>query len=87
MTHVFFELLEISNKSTIHIKNIKVIMTEIYKFLNDLSPPIMNGIFQKHENYNSLENPRYLVSKRKFITTYGIDPITFRGPQIWQHIL
>ena len=32
MTHVFFELLEISNKSAIHIKNIKVIMTEIYKF-------------------------------------------------------
>ena len=28
-----------SNESTTHIKNIKVVMTEIYKFLNDLSPP------------------------------------------------
>ena len=35
----FSELLEMSNESTIHIKNIKVLITEIYKFLNDLSPP------------------------------------------------
>ena len=36
-----------SNESTIHIKIKKILMTEIYKFLNDLSPPIMNDIFQK----------------------------------------
>ena len=32
----FSELVEMSNKSTIHIKNKKVLMTEIYKYLNDL---------------------------------------------------
>ena len=51
MTQVFSELLEMSNESAIHIKNIKVLMTEINKFLNDLSPPIMTDIFQKQENY------------------------------------
>ena len=73
-------------ESTIHIKNIKVLMTEIYKFLNDLSTPIMNDIFQKQENYYFLRNPRSLVSKRKFTSTYGIDTISFRGPQIWQNL-
>ena len=82
----FSEPLEISNESTTHIKNIKVLMTEIYKFLNDLSPPIMNGIFQKQENYYSLRNPRSLVSKRKFTTTYGIDAISFKVLQIWQDL-
>ena len=43
----FSKLLGMSNESTIHIKNIKVLMTEIDKFLNDLSPQIMNKIFQK----------------------------------------
>ena len=62
----------------------KVIMTEIYKFLNDLSPPITNKIFQKQENYYSLRDPKSLVSKQKLITTYGIDTISFRGRQIWQ---
>ena len=79
----FSELLEMSNESTIHIKNIKVLITEIYKFLDDLSPP---SFFQKQENYYSLRNPRSLVSKRKLTTTYGIDTISFRGPQIWQDL-
>ena len=49
------------NESTIHIKNIKVLMTEIYKFLNDLSSPIID-IFQKQENHYFLKNPRSLPS-------------------------
>ena len=61
-------------------------MTEIYKFLNDLSPPIINNIFQNQENCYSLRKLRPLVSKRKFTTTYGIDAISFRGPQIWQDL-
>ena len=44
----------------------------------------MNDIFQKQENYYSQRNPRSLVSKRKFTTTYGINTISFRGPQILQ---
>ena len=82
----FSELLEVSNKSTIHIKNMKVLMTEIHTFLNDLSPPIMNDIFQKQENYYSLRNPRSLVSKQKFTATCGNDTILLRGPQIWQDL-
>ena len=51
----FSELLEMSNESTIHIKNIEVLTTETIKLLNDLSPPIMNEIFQNH--YYSLRKP------------------------------
>ena len=75
-----------ANESTTQIKNIKALTTEICRFLNDLSPPIMNDIFQKRENYYPLINPRSLVSKRKFTTTSGIDTISFRGPQIWQNL-
>ena len=82
----FSEILEMSNESTIHIKNMNVLMTELYKFSNNLSPRIMNNIFQKQENCCSLRNPRSLVSKRKFTTSYGIDTMSFRRPQIWQHL-
>ena len=75
-----------SNESIINIKNRKVLITEIYKFLNDLLPPMMNEIFQKQENYYSLRNPRSLVSRQKFTTTYGIDTISFREPQNWQDL-
>ena len=69
--------LEMYNKSIIYLKNIEVFMTETFKFLNELSTPIMNYIFQNQENYYTLRNPRS-VSKRKFTTTYGIDTICFR---------
>ena len=36
---------------------------------------MMNDIFQKQENCYSLRNPRLLVPKRKFTTSYGIDTI------------
>ena len=58
-------------------------MTKIYKFLNATLPPIVNDIFQKQENYHSLRKPMFLDSKWKFTTTYGIDNISFREPQIW----
>ena len=46
----------------------------------------MNDIFQKQENYYSLRDLRSLVSKRKYTTSYGINTISFRGPQIWQDL-
>ena len=65
----FSQHFEVSNESTIPIKNVEVLMTGIHKFLDDLSPRIINDIFQKSENY--FLKFSYLVSKRKFITTYG----------------
>ena len=35
----FSELLKMANESTIHIRNLKFLLTEVYKFLNGLSPP------------------------------------------------
>ena len=64
----------------------EILMTEIYKSLDDLPPWIMNDIFQNSENCYSLRNPRSLVFKRKLTTTYEIDSISFRKPQIWQDV-
>ena len=61
-------------------------MAELYKFLNNLSPPKMKDSPQKQENYYSLRNPNSLVYKNKFATTYGMDTMSFRGPQIQQDV-
>ena len=41
----FNSILTENNLKTIHQKNLEFIAIEIYKFQNDLSPPIMNDIF------------------------------------------
>ena len=82
----FSELLEMANESTIHIRNLKFLLTEVYKFLNGLSPPIMNEVFQTNDCPYDLRNPRILASKHKSTIKYGINTIAFRGSQIWQNI-
>ena len=82
----FSEHREMCNESTIHIKNTKVVMTDIYEFLNYLLPPTKNDIFQKQGNYYSLRNLKSLGYKRKFTNTYGIDTIYVKERQIWQDL-
>ena len=50
-----------ANESTGHIRNLKFLFTEVYKFLNGLSPPVMNEMFQKNDC--PLRNPRILAFK------------------------
>ena len=74
----FSELLEMTNETTIYIRNLKFLVTEIYKFLNGLSPPIMKEVFQINECPYNLRNPRTLASKHKSTVRYGLDTIALR---------
>ena len=73
----FSELLEMANESTIHIRNLKSLLTEVYKSLNGLSPPVMNEVFQTNDCPYDLRNPRILASKHKSTVKYGINTIVF----------
>ena len=42
----YSELLKTKNEHTIHRQNINVLMKEIYKFENDLCPPLIDDMFQ-----------------------------------------
>ena len=60
-----------ANESTIHIRNLKFLLTKVYKFLNCLN-----------DCPYDLRNPRILASKHKSTIKYGINTIVFKGPQI-----
>ena len=42
----FNELLEKDGSVSIHMRNIQIVATEMYKRINNLSPPIMNRVFK-----------------------------------------
>ena len=56
---------------------------EICKFLNGLSPPIMNGAFMTRSNNCNLRDFQGLYSTNKRTVKYGTETVTYRGPQIW----
>ena len=52
----FKSLVSNHNELTIHQRNMQILMTEIYKIINDIALPIMSSLFEIREN---IHNTRY----------------------------
>ena len=79
----FNELLIKDNSVTIHHRNLQVLATEIYKAVNDLSPPILKSIFRVNSNPYNLRSGSTLVTNNVKTVKYGIETLSFRGPKLW----
>ena len=78
----FQGILEMTKEKTIHQNNLESLAKEIYKFLNGLSPPIMNDAFMIRNNKYNLRNFQRPYSTNKRTTKYGTETATHRGPRI-----
>ena len=57
---------------------------EMFKFLNGLSPPIVNKVFQvKQSATYSLRDKNELYNKNPETVTYGTESISFLASKIW----
>ena len=79
----FQNLLEKDNSVTLHHRNIKILATETYKFLQGLSPPLMNEIFVERNNNYSLRGNNILTRRRVNSVRYGTETVSFLAPKIW----
>ena len=79
----FQNLLEKDNSVTIHHRNIKILAIETYKFLQGLSPPLMNEIFVERNNNYSLRGNNLLTRRRVNSVRYGTEAVSFLAPKIW----
>ena len=62
----YLNLKENANEKSVHQKCIEFLLIEVYKYLNGLSPDIMNTIFKLKQNICNLRNsPRISISKSK----------------------
>jgi len=80
----FNELLEKDGSVSIHIKNIQILATEMFKMSKGLSPPIMENVFTLREenHYNLRQNSQF---SRPFVRSvfHGTESISYLGPKIW----
>ena len=79
----FQKLFEKDNPVTIHNRNIKILATETYKFLQGLSPPLMNEIFVERNNNYSLRGNNVLTRRRVNSMRYDTETVSFLAPKIW----
>ena len=84
----FFEgLLMKDNSFSIHERNIQTLATEIYKFLNGLSPSFLNNVFHKNiSNSYDLRNHKELYSRNPKTVRYGTETVSYIAPQIWSKV-
>ena len=82
----FDMILSSAKESTIHEKNIQTLLIEVYKFLNNLSPPIMSEIFSLRQSNYNLRKHRELQTERKNTIKYGTDSIIYKSTQIWGNL-
>ena len=76
-------MLEKDNSVTRHRRNIKILATETYKFLQGLYPPLMNEIFVERNNNCSLRGNNVLTRRRVNSVRYGTETVSFLAPKIW----
>ena len=80
----FETLLNECNEVTIHVKNLRTLLTEVYKYFNRLSPPFTQEFFETRTlNYN-LRNFREIQAYRKNTLAFGIETVSCKSSQLWQ---
>ena len=80
----YSELLEKSERCTMHVSRLRVLCTETFKTLMHLNPSFMSGIFKiKSSTRYSSRNPYNLQHHRPNQVTFGSNSLRSLGPQIW----
>ena len=79
----FEELLNKDNSFTIHHRNLQKLVIEIFKVINNESPPIMKHVFPVTTNPYNLRNNNPFISTNVHSVYNGTETISYRGPQTW----
>ena len=77
-------LLKRGKSTSIHVKNLQRLATELFKVKNNLFPDIMKKmlVFQENEIYN-LRSGNRLARKNIQTTKYGIESVPNLGAKLW----
>jgi hypothetical protein len=82
-TSTYAALLDKSNYTTLHIRRIKVIATEVFKSLNHLNPSFMNSMCQVKDIPYDLRDSNIMYQPRFDKITYGKNTFTYYSAHIW----
>ena len=75
-----------ANISTLQVKRLRSICTEIYKTAHDLNASYMKELFTPRNSTCALRGSQNLPASRVNQTTYGLKSIRYQGPKIWNNL-
>ena len=87
MTSDYDTMLLRDNAVRIHIRNLQLLMTEVYKTKWELNPSFMKEIFVEKRSSYGLRGCHDLLLPQVRTTCNGLETISFRGCRLWQALL
>ena len=85
-TRSYEELLHLSGKKKIHTQNLQILMVEVYKCLNNISPPFTWDYFKQKNTPYHLRNTQLLELSKCRTKTYGLNTTLFKGALLWNKL-
>ena len=82
----FEDLLLKDNSWNVHESNIHTLLIEIYKSINNLSPPIMKDFFDLTNIRYDLRSKQLLKLPETRTSRYGTQALSFKGSLIWNMV-
>ena len=79
-------LLQIDGSVSIHIKNLRILMIEVFKSLNQTNPSFMWDMFQRKCSPYQLRMPLNLTLPPTSSKTFGTYALVFRASYIWNNL-
>ena len=82
----FATLLEKDRSVNIHQKNMQLLMSEMFKTINNLNPSFMSEIFLQRDPPYNLRNTNTFLLPRIHTVNYGTKTVRYRGQRIWHSL-
>ena len=80
-----FQLLDISKKPSMQVKRLRILITEIFKTLNDSSSVFIKDIFHYCQNKSHKKHSFHVHSRNT--SRYGNNSLRVLGVHIWNYLL
>ena len=81
-------LLTDCNAESMHARNLKLLLTEVFKSIHHLGPPIMHDIFQTKQSVYKLRNGHTLALPlyKRYNSAFGVNTFDFRAVSTWNKL-
>ena len=82
----FEKILEQDKSVTVHIRNLQILATEMFKVYRNISAPIFSEIiYRRDKNYNLRINSDFAMPNVRSVFN-GSESISYLGPKLWDII-
>ena len=81
-----YEELHLSGKKKIHTQNLQILMVEVYKCLNSISPPFTWDYFKQNNTPYHLRNKQLLELSKCRTKMYGLNTTLLKGALLWNKL-